>query len=642
MSNNIRIAILGYRDFIDLTKGIIDTNRHQVTINIYQCLLQECLPILPHLEESRTDIIITGRANQTFLEGRTSIPIITFRITPFDVLKAVKKALNHSRRIAIALANFEALEHDYSILEQILDIQLTYLSYSSQDELRGKIKDFSEEHGVVIGTSVAVSAAKEFQLPGILIYTLENSINESIERAIEMIRFKETEEKNSKQFKTILDSVTDGIIATNEKNEVTLINQSGWEHLQLPAQPYAGIPLSTLLDEKIANELSKLEDFQDKITKIGNRTLNVSRVSIDVRGKNAGHVITLQDLTQIQKVEQKYRMETVAKGMVAKIQLEDIVYSHPVMQKTIQRAGKFAQTESTILIIGETGTGKELFAQGIHNASKRRHFPFVAINCGALPETLLESELFGYEDGAFTGASKNGKKGLFEIAHNGTIFLDEINSISLASQARLLRVLQEREVVRIGSDRVIPINVRVIAASNEDLISLVQESKFRTDLYYRLNVLRLVLPPLRNRTSDLLPLSKQFIFNQNQELFKRLDPYFPEIIMELNHYPFPGNVRQLHNILERFLVLFEMEPELHLPHLKALLRECLDDQYHEISEKISFSIRDSYKDSLFEAERSLLLKYLELSNGDKASLATQLGIGKTTLYRKMKELSIDL
>lgn len=638
---NIRISILGYRDFIDLTKGIIQNNKYHASISIYQCFLHDCLPILAHLEETQTDVIITGRANKTFLENRTKIPILTFRITPFDMLAAVKKALRHSNSIAIALANFEHLEYDYTILEEFLNIKLTFISYNTEDDLRDKIRQFSHTDGVVIGTSIAVSIAKDLGLPGILIYTLENSINESIERAIELVRFKEAEEKNSKQFKAIMDSVKDGIIATNEKNEITLINEPSWELLQIPQHDHPAPRLTDIFNERLVAEFSSHDNFQDKIIKAGNKTLNLNRISVFVRGKQAGNVITLQDITQIQKIEQKYRMETEAKGLVAKTKFEDIVCSNQAMRKTIEKAKKFAQTESTILIMGETGTGKELFAQSIHNQSKRHGYPFVAINCGALPESLLESELFGYEDGAFTGASKNGKKGLFEIAHNGTIFLDEINSITLHSQARLLRVLQEREVSRIGSDKVIPINVRIIAASNEDLVSLIKENKFRADLYYRLNVLNLVLPPLRERMNDILPLAKQFIYTQNREWYKKLDPYLPEICKELSGYPFPGNVRQLHNILERFLVLLEMESSLNLQQIKSLLRECIDDQYSEISELVTFPIKESYKDSLFEAEKSLMLKYLEMSNGDKSSLAEKLSIGKTTLYRKLKELNIS-
>ena len=227
------------------------------------------------------------------------------------------------------------------------------------------------------------------------------------------------------------------------------------------------------------------------------------------------------------------------------------------MKNTVKKAIKIGLTDSTVMIYGESGTGKEMIAQSIHNISIRNVEPFVAINCAAISESLLESELFGYEEGAFTGARKGGKPGLFELAHGGTIFLDEINSVSLNLQAKLLRVLEEKEVMRIGSDYVIPLDVRIISAANEDLKSKAYEGNFRSDLFYRLNILELHIPSLRDRKRDILPLFKYYL----EKLSNESDGIIVDSGIEekLVKYSWPGNVRELRNIAQRYVIFNEID-----------------------------------------------------------------------------------
>lgn len=222
-------------------------------------------------------------------------------------------------------------------------------------------------------------------------------------------------------------------------------------------------------------------------------------------------MVAFQDVTRIQEMEGKFYRKIHLRGHVAKYTFDDILFQSSEIKRTIETAQRYSEVDSNILIIGETGTGKEIFAQSIHNHSNRKNNPFVAINCAALPENLLESELFGYAEGAFTGAMKGGKQGFFELAHRGTIFLDEIGEISPKMQSRSLRVLQEREIMRIGDDKVIPVDVRILSATNKDLMQMVKSNDFREDLYYRLSVLDLVLPPLRERREDIPLLVNAFI-----------------------------------------------------------------------------------------------------------------------------------
>ncbi|MCF8568512.1 sigma 54-interacting transcriptional regulator [Alicyclobacillus tolerans] len=636
------IAVLGYRNFIELIKGIVETLDMNVNINVFQCFLEECLPILPELE-SKADVIITGRANQKFLQDKTKIPIITFRITPMDILSSIQKALSHSRHVAIALATFESLEYDYTILENLLDLKLTFIAYNTEGELQEKLKNFSKTKGSVIGTSIAVAFARELGMPSYLIYSLEKTIIEAVERATEIMEFKRREDKKNKEFEAILNSVSDGIIATNAFDEITLINNSARRLLNIQQSEARGHKLDSLLPPAVLHKYKENRNFQNEIISIGAQSLNANRTTVDVRGRQLGNVITFQEISQIEQIEQKYRLKIQAKGLIARSNFEDIIHcSDSPIQRVIENAKKFSTTDSTILIIGDTGTGKELFAQSIHNYSSRCKYPFVAINCAALPESLLESELFGYEDGAFTGASKHGKKGLFEIAHRGTIFLDEINSIPPHFQSKLLRVLQEKEVKRIGSESVIPIDVRVIAASNIELSTLIHKSDFRPDLFYRLNVLRLTIPSLQERIIDLPLLVAHFISHFNETLYHKICSFLDEICHDLKEYKFPGNIRELENIIERFVVLCDYNQVHRVGYCKELLRECMDERtFRGDTDCLSIELQVNYKESMYEAERILMLKYLEQVHGDKSLLAKTVGISKATLYRKLKELRIE-
>lgn len=636
-----KIAILGYKDFIDLTKAIIKNENKKADIDVYQCLLNECLEVIPLLKTEQTDMIITGRANKQLLETITDIPIITFKITAIDIITAIKKALNYSNRIAIAMANFEKLEYDYSILAELLNIEFEFLSYNTQEELENKVKAFSKLPGTVIGTTVAVNYAKKYNINSILIYSLEYTILEAINRAIEMIKFNRKEEKRAREFEAILNSVSDGILATNEKNELTLINHSAHKLLALEGNNI-GKDIKTLFTAPDTQGFINKKILNDELIKYNKKTFNVNRVPIMVKEKKAGNVTIFRDISEIQKLEQKYRYETEAKGMRAKTHFHQIIHQTILMEKIINKAKRFAKTDSTILITGETGTGKELFSQSIHNYSKRKDNPFIAVNCGALPENLLESELFGYEDGAFTGANKKGRKGLFEVAHNGTIFLDEINSVSFNFQSRLLRVLQEKEIVRIGGSRVIPVNIRVIAATNEDLMQMVKENKFRKDLFYRLNVLKINIPPLRHRLEDIIHLAKQFIIDNNKSLYYSIKPFFKEICDELGNYHYPGNIRELYNILERFIILCADSEEINKKSTLQLIKECMErDEEPHFYTKASIPIMDNYKDSLLEAEKVILSTFNDMFNGNKVKLAEKIGLGRTTLYRKLKEFNIE-
>jgi len=302
------------------------------------------------------------------------------------------------------------------------------------------------------------------------------------------------------------------------------------------------------------NSSSHIKSILDKIKASGKDffySINGKSCHIEINnnslGKDLGTIITIDDIRNIERIEKSYRFSIHERGLVAEYRFTDILHKSKVMEQLIMKAKQFAKSNSTILIEGESGTGKELLAQAIHNASERSGEAFVAVNFAALSENLCESELFGYEDGAFTGAKKGGKLGLFAIAHKGTIFLDEIGDASINIQKKVLRVIQERQVLPVGGSQVIPVNIRIIAATNRDLQTMVNEGTFRQDLFYRLSVLPLRIPSLRERAEDIFLLFINILRNQFQV---DLEMFPDDLKMELEYYKWPGNVRELRNTAE--------------------------------------------------------------------------------------------
>ena len=332
-----------------------------------------------------------------------------------------------------------------------------------------------------------------------------------------------------------------------------------------------------------------------------------------------GTLITTSATAKILQEERQIRKGLVHRGLTAKYSFRDIIAVSPAMQSKVEIAKKFSTAHSNVLITGETGTGKELFAHSIHAASDRTNQPFVAVNCATLPETLLESELFGYEPGAFSGASREGKTGLFEQAHHGTIFLDEIGEIPVSLQAKLLRVLQEKEIRKVGSTAVIPIDVRVIATTNVDLVRHIAQGSFRSDLLYRLNALEVYIPPLRERPEDILPLMEHQLRLFAGEQGKRPPELTAEARSALRRYGWPGNVRELRNVCERLVVLSTA---------RAVDMDTLRELHLLVERPASAAAAVSPAASGGVPALPVTIK--------KKDLARELGVSRTTLWRMAK------
>jgi len=355
--------------------------------------------------------------------------------------------------------------------------------------------------------------------------------------------FAYSSKKIVEQLNTILNVINDGIVGIDGNGEIMFSNYNANKLFNNTDK----INLNDINNFDIMSYQGKTFDIYREIHEIRGKKVLLTMMPIMEDNTNNGIIITFKDLSEIIEMENIVRSNLFKKGHTAKYNFIDIVGKSKNITETIEIAKKLSRSNSTLLLTGESGTGKELFAHSIHNASKQQHGPFVAANFAALTESLLESELFGYEEGAFTGARKGGHAGLFEQAHKGTIFLDEIGDASPRIQARLLRVLQEKEVLRIGGTKILPIDVRVVASTNKNLHELVQKGDFREDLYYRLNVLPINIPPLRERKSDIHLLVKMFLkkFPYGNEMV-----ISNEVLTKFMEYDWPGNVRELENVIE--------------------------------------------------------------------------------------------
>ncbi|MDH7498612.1 MAG: sigma 54-interacting transcriptional regulator [Syntrophomonadaceae bacterium] len=449
----------------------------------------------------------------------------------------------------------------------------------------------------------------------------------------------------------LVDNPYVGLVIVDVEGRVTLINDTYLGILGLKRDEVVGRHITEItphskLPQVLATEEVHLADYWP----VNGHDLIVTRMPIYRDGKLIGAVgkslfldlngveVLVSKLGEVEKELAVYK-DAVSSAYKPRYCFDHIVGNSPELVRNKALAERLAQTGSTVLITGESGTGKELFAHAIHHASPRRRAPFVRVNCAAMPENLLESELFGYEEGAFTGARKGGKPGKFELANRGTIFLDEIGDMPLAMQAKLLIVLQEREVERVGGSKPIRCDVHVIAATNRRLEDLVREGRFREDLYYRLNVVSLNIPPLRQRLDDIPPLLKALVPKLNQRLATKIEGATPDALRLLRSHDWPGNVRELENLLERAIILADLSGETvlmpqHFPSLQRLHHA--QEQQQETTAGVS-----TLAAAVEQVEKTMIQRALAESGNNKARAARMLGLHISVLYRKLHRYGLS-
>ncbi len=443
--------------------------------------------------------------------------------------------------------------------------------------------------------------------------------------------------------RTVLDIAYDGIVVVDKEGYITFFNQSLAEFFGLEPRDAIGRHVTGVLDNSRLHIVARTGVPEtSQLQQVGGSYYVVSRLPIVENGRVVGAVgkMMFRNLEEIRELARRmdnlenqlsfYREELQKKGGTS-YTLDSIITVSPAMMQLKREAMQAARGISTVLIRGGSGTGKELFAQAIHAASPRREGPFVKVNCASIPEHLLESEFFGYDPGAFTGARRGGKPGRFELAHGGTIFLDEIGDMSSSLQAKLLRVLQDRAFDRVGGTHPIQVDVRVVAATNRDLEDMVAGGAFREDLFYRLNVIVLTIPPLRERPEDIAPLVHCFLRKYNGIFGIRVTDLHAEALEVLKQYQWPGNVRELENVIER-AVNFATGSIVKEKDLPAYLRRRNFESGRQAS-------AGNYRERLGDAEREIIISALKAAEGNKTRAARMLGISRSRLYVKLKKLN---
>ncbi|MDO0822447.1 sigma-54-dependent Fis family transcriptional regulator [Desulfosporosinus nitroreducens] len=454
----------------------------------------------------------------------------------------------------------------------------------------------------------------------------------AVEAIENQLRKEEIQEEKNRAYELLsaaTESVTEGLLAVDKEGRIIHINPVAQKILGLSKKIETGQLLKSILgpNEKFS-EMAKQLLWKTDVEIVQDQGRDRIHCTCSARpfskkdGSIAGVVFTLREINKVR------RLVNMMVGATARFYCKDIIGESGVMKNALKLISVAANSKSNVLLTGESGTGKELFAQAIHNHSSRTEGPFVAVNCAALPRELIQSELFGYNEGAFTGAKRGGNPGKFELANEGTIFLDEIGDMPMELQVNLLRVLQERKVTRVGGEKVIPVNVRIIAATNKDLKRAVEEGRFREDLYYRLNVLSIQIPPLRERGKDIELLTIHLINIFSENLGKEIDGAEQEFFEAIRNYSWPGNVRELQNAVEYAMNVAEGEYLSVTDLPRSIHRQ--PNYLQEMGEVIS----------LTEIERITVESTLTRFNGNITKTAKALGIGRNTLYDKLRKLGV--
>lgn len=568
--------------------------------------------------------IVSRGGTAGLIEETTHVPVVRIQVSLVDIMRAVLASGAGSKAKKVGVSGFENMVYGCDDLGALLRMKLVEIKIKGEAEAKEKIAHAMEDGvDLLIGDAVSVRVARAQGLAAKTIDSGRQAIFQALTEALLIARVVQQDEAKSEMLRAVVHQSQDAIIATDHEGRITIFNPEAERLVRRVRFEVLGKPLARICPALLAKPAE--EDFLD---------LYGTKALVKTSDLPDGMTIyRVQRISEVQRTEQRIRQKFAAKGLTAKYHMEDIIGSSAPCEAMKRKAMRYALTDSTILITGASGTGKEMLVQGIHNRSSRRSGPFVAVNCAALPENLLESELFGYVDGAFTGARRGGRQGLFELAHGGTIFLDEIGEVPTSLQSRLLRVLQEHEVMKLGGESVIPVDVRIVAATNQNLARMVEEGTFRADLYYRLNILRIHMPTLAERRADIPLLARAMIVKM-----KKLNPAIAGIAEDaesaLAAHAWPGNIRQLANVMERLMLLSDGTEITR----DAVLAAWADDG-EENRGNVPGSPREgdgALHGELRDVEEETVRRVLAEEGGSCSRAAKRLGIHRTTLWRKIK------
>ena len=588
------------------------------------------MDFLSYYMDRGVELFICRGVLANILREKLPVSVLEIKYSYLDIFRILLPYQNSGRKLG-CLESSDFCQQVCNVSKllglEVISYEVHQLSdfWDGYQSLREQGVDF------IIGGSWGHIYSQSLDIPYLTVEYSEEGIRTCLEEVLALFENLYCEEEKRDYLSVLLNHSTEGIISVDTTGAIKQINQAA-KHI-LKTAPFDSISdhIGDFFPQYKSQEaLCDVSPEENLVVRYQEKRILLTRIPLFAHQVVSGVVFFLSEEKRLLEAERKMRMAAVSKGLTAKHRFEEISSKSQLMTETLAQAKLFSSMESTVLLTGETGTGKEFFAQSIHNASRRALRPFVSVNCAAFSSSLLESELFGYAEGAFTGARKNGKAGIFEMAHGGTIFLDEIGEMDLSVQSKLLRVIQEREVMRLGDDHIIPIDVRIIAATNRDLEKESLEGRFRLDLYYRINVLGLTIPPMRERREDLEPMVYSLIEEKNALLGCRVTGIDKQILRVLEQYDWPGNIRELSNMVEKLVVLTQ-SGQIHYRAVQKLLPVPSQTQ----------KTTSPHSCTLEEMERQLIEERLQLYGYNKTKTAQSLGIGSATLFRKINRYHLS-
>ena len=586
--------------------------------------------VLQKAVERGAKVLITGDTYVDAVMEKVNISVVTLRRGSLPFSDTIRKALSIADCTALVWRENDAPAAQRACGE-FGGAAVFYPYQPRRDDLdRLYARLAADGFQAVVGAGILNEPAARYGITVFNVPYADSDILSAVRIAEHNLTSLEERQQYIETLNSIYDNISEGIVLVDPDGVIGTVNRAAAEYLQLNAQDLVGshCDRTPLASAELDALLTGQEAFHNRLLTHRGQAIAMNGHPILVDGSFKACILTLTLVEQLRKTEQDIRVRMSRQISRASVTFEDIIGESTALRTAIRTARRYARVDSPVLICGESGTGKEMFTQSIHNASPRHGGPFVVINCGALPESLIESELFGYEKGSFTGALSNGKQGLFEQGHRGTVFLDEISEMPLHIQARFLRVLQEREVTPIGGSRVIPIDIRIIAATNRNLWAMVQKGQFREDLYFRLSVLTLDIPPLRDRGDDIELLVRSFVRSKAKRLSLDIRQVTPEAMERLRALPYAGNIRQLSNLVERAMVYCE-GTSLDLDAVAAAAGQGVRPAARGLEE--------------IDALRSdVIRRALAENHNNREATARALGISISTLYRRMRALNIQV
>ena len=589
-------------------------------IKISQGLIEEGVRLATLARKKGIDIFVTrGRTAKAIKEANPNSIVVEINITAYDLLRALKKATVWSPNIAIVV--FAEMVSSLEDLKELLPLNLSIYFLDNEKDAENKVQEAVKNgYEVIVGGVAAVYAAQKHKIPYVQIETGKEAIEQALEEAKRIAFLQEKEQTRISLLETIANYSSEAVIILDENLTITMCNERAFQILKLTHEEIYNKKINAIWPElNISLNSVKTVNQYSKIGSFNGSDIIFNQIAIKINNKITGIVLSFQEQEYIKEMEAQLRRSIYTEEYNADKTFSDIIGNSSVFQKTIDTAKAFAISDAPIFIVGNTGTGKATFAKCLHNYSRRSHGTFVSIGCASLSKNHFEKDFFGFE-------SALNRAGFFEIAHMGTLFLHEITELSLEAQSTLLNVLKQKRITRMGAEKALPVDFRIIVSTSKNIGDLVAQGIFRADLYYYLNVLQLKLPPLCERREDIPLLAQTFLENSLKEKNRKLK-FSAESLQILYRHPWNGNVKELYNIIERLVTMCN-EDIIN----KEYLKELLSYDYH---------ITDSpIKDYLRYDQIDVLRQALKESKSNYTLAAKKLGIDRSTLYRRLKKFGL--